>query len=134
MSDERRHLDAYYDEAGRFIHPCWCGREGAFGVGSFPSKGILGRYYCREHRPVQQFEPASSASPQALGGPPGLHALITKFGGYDRITADARAQFDRKTEQHHPNIRAGAPYEPAPTTAAEGARDLLVQPRTKAAR
>lgn len=130
MSDARLHLEAYYDEAGRFIHPCWCGREGAFGVGSFPSKGILGRYYCREHRPVQS-EAASSASPQPVGRRPDLHALITEFGSYDRITPDAWAEFDRETEQHRASIRAGAPYEPAPT-AVKSARDLLDQPRRKA--
>ena len=40
-----------YDHEGHFIHHCWCGKFGPFGVGYFPKKGEMGRWFCREHRP-----------------------------------------------------------------------------------
>ena len=40
-----------YDVEGHFIHNCHCGKEGGWGFDSFPNKGILGTYYCREHKP-----------------------------------------------------------------------------------
>jgi hypothetical protein len=46
------HPDPYFDEAGHFIHYCWCGKWGSFGVGCFLREGKLGKYYCAEHRPV----------------------------------------------------------------------------------
>jgi hypothetical protein len=40
-----------HDSEGRFVHYCHCGKFGPFGVGYFPSKGQLGTWYCKEHRP-----------------------------------------------------------------------------------
>jgi hypothetical protein len=51
MSNHRAHPDAYYDDEGHFIHECWCGKEGSFGVGCFPRAGKLGQFYCHDHRP-----------------------------------------------------------------------------------
>jgi hypothetical protein len=41
-----------YDDDGNFVHYCHCGKWGAFGVGYFPRKGELGKWYCLEHRPT----------------------------------------------------------------------------------
>jgi hypothetical protein len=47
----RAHPEAYYDEQGRLIKQCWCGKEGAFGYGVSLRQGKLGTYYCSEHWP-----------------------------------------------------------------------------------
>jgi hypothetical protein len=52
-ADELFHPEPYYDEHGRFIHYCHCRKWGAYGVGYFPRKGKLGRWYCYEHRPAK---------------------------------------------------------------------------------
>jgi hypothetical protein len=60
--DEPLPPQPYYDEHGRFIHYCHCGKWGTHGVGYFPREGKLGRWYCREHRPVLESD-ASAAAP-----------------------------------------------------------------------
>ena len=58
----RAHPEAYYDEQGRLIKQCWCGKEGAFGYGvslrkgkpariTAPSIGLIAHY---QQRPRQQ--------------------------------------------------------------------------------
>lgn len=42
----------FFDEKGRFHHPCCipnCPHEGVFGEGVFLLKGKLGRWYCAQH-------------------------------------------------------------------------------------
>jgi hypothetical protein len=110
------HPDPYFDGAGRFIHYCWCGKWGSFGVDCFPREGKLGKYYCAEHRPDRPRLPAATTTERTQV--PNLQALVAKFGGYAKITPEAWAEWDRITEQHRDDIRNG---RPAPQTLAEAA-------------
>jgi hypothetical protein len=96
MSNERLHPAPYYDEAGHFIHYCWCGKWGSFGVGCFLREGKLGRFYCLEHRPKtdRPAELAESAPKRAMAVPD-LQELIASHGGYDKITPEAWAEWGR---------------------------------------
>jgi hypothetical protein len=104
MSDDRIparvHPKPYYDEAGRFIHKCWCGKEGAFGVGCFPRAGKLGLFYCLEHRPKtdQPVERADSVPKREMAAPD-LKELIARHGGYDKIALEAWAEWDRSNAE-----------------------------------
>jgi hypothetical protein len=79
LDSVRVHPEPYYDEAGRFIHKCWCGKDGSFGFGCFPREGKLGKYYCLQHRPIQAQEPGKL--PRDVASSPSGIAL--------RIVADA---------------------------------------------
>ena len=96
MSNERLHPAPYYDEAGRFIHKCWCGKDGSFGIGCFPRADKLGLFYCLEQRP-QTDRPAEFAesAPKRAMAVPDLQKLIASHGGYDKITPEAWAEWDR---------------------------------------
>jgi len=39
-----------YSYDGHFIHYCACGKDAGFGIGYFPRKGEIGKWYCWEHR------------------------------------------------------------------------------------
>jgi hypothetical protein len=45
--------NAHYNMAGQLIHDkcAICGKDAAFGVGVFLSKGHLGMWYCKDHKP-----------------------------------------------------------------------------------
>ena len=45
------------DPEGHFVHYCWCGQWGSFGVGCFLLRGKLGTWFCREHRPPPVISP-----------------------------------------------------------------------------
>jgi len=51
-----------YDPEGHFVHYCWCGEWGSFGVGCFLLRGKLGTWFCREHRPSPAFIPVCNDS------------------------------------------------------------------------
>jgi hypothetical protein len=82
-------------------HRCHCGANGAFGYlvdGSW-------KWFCREHRLRQwsadacRNEADRNAARDVLLGvaddtPPSLQALIAEHGGYDRISAEAWAEYD----------------------------------------
>jgi hypothetical protein len=90
------HPDPYFDEAGHFIHYCWCGKWGSFGVDCFLRAGKLGLFYCLEHRPQTDrlAELAESAPKRAIAAPD-LQELIARHGGYDKIAPEAWAEWDR---------------------------------------
>jgi hypothetical protein len=113
------HPDPYFDGAGRFIHYCWCGKWGSFGVGCFPREGKLGKYYCAEHRLDQPLLPvATTPTERTVLQVPDLQALVARFGGYDKITPEAWAEWDRVTGQYRDDILNG---RTAPQTRAEAA-------------
>jgi hypothetical protein len=57
---------------GILMHYCWCGAWGAFGYGVKLSRGELGEWFCREHRPAEDAAPAPVAPPpSALPAPSG---------------------------------------------------------------
>ncbi len=89
------HPEAYYDEQGRFIKQCWCGKEGAFGYGVSLRQGKLGTYYCSEHWPDRPL-PATAETTKPPPKPLDLQALVAKHGGYDRIPPEAWAEWDRQ--------------------------------------
>jgi hypothetical protein len=53
MTDTNKAGFIGYDEQGRFLHYCHCGKWGAYGVGVRLLTGQLGTWYCREHRPPE---------------------------------------------------------------------------------
>ena len=114
------HPDPYFDEAGRFIHYCWCGKCGSFGVGCVLREGKLGKYYCAEHRPDRP-PPLAGTTPteRTVLQVPNLQALVARFGGYGKITLEAWAEWDRVTKQYRDDIRNG---RPAPQARAEAAK------------
>jgi len=96
MSDERLHPAPYYDEAGRFIHKCWCGKDGSFGIGCFPRADKLGLFYCLEHRPkTDRLAELAESAPKRAMAVPDLQELIASHGGYDKITPEAWDEWDR---------------------------------------
>jgi hypothetical protein len=42
-----------YDQGGRFVYYCHCGRYGPFGFAVALTEGKLGTWYCFEHRPPE---------------------------------------------------------------------------------
>lgn len=45
-----------------FLHHCWCGKWGAYGVGVSLRRDRLGKWYCREHLPPpEEYDPKTSA-------------------------------------------------------------------------
>jgi len=53
-----------YDADGNFVHYCpVCGAFGPYGVGYFPNKGELGKWFCREHRQIIQPTPQPAERP-----------------------------------------------------------------------
>jgi hypothetical protein len=40
-----------YDEAGRFVHYCHCGKWATFGVGVSMKENKFGRWFCGAHKP-----------------------------------------------------------------------------------
>jgi hypothetical protein len=58
---------SWFDEKGRFLHYCHCGKVGDFGVGVFLSQGKLGQHFCRAHAAAGGFVfPASAPSVAAV--------------------------------------------------------------------
>ena len=79
-----------YDERGRFVHFCHCGRWGDFGFGYFPRRGQLGRWFCRSHRPA------------SLGGVPDERLSITR----ETTPYDAATDFSESINDCYRAIRA----------------------------
>ena len=44
-----------YDDAGRFLHYCYCGAWGSVSVGSSILHNKLGKWYCPQHHPNRTF-------------------------------------------------------------------------------
>lgn len=42
-----------YDKDGHFLHYCHCGKWGAHGYNVNRSAGLLGDWYCFEHKPKE---------------------------------------------------------------------------------
>jgi hypothetical protein len=45
--------------------------------------------------------------------PPSLMDLVTRFGGYDKITREAWADYDREMKDYRADLASGALWEPA---------------------
>jgi hypothetical protein len=100
-AQQRTPPSPYYDEAGRFIHYCWCGKWGDFGFGVKASQGKLGQWYCREHRPVRDKMDAELVTLPVVVGSTGP-TLLTKYGNF----ANMQAAYEREIEQGAAHQRA----------------------------
>jgi hypothetical protein len=82
-------FEPYFDEAGRFIHPCRiCGREAGRGYGVALREGELGAWFCAECDPTPP-QPASQAT-TSTPSPPDLQEWIDPYGGYTKKDWAAR--------------------------------------------
>ena len=68
-------FEPYFDEAGRFIHPCRiCGREAGRGYGVALREGKLGEWFCAEcdRTPPQPVAQTTTSTPS----PPHLQEWV----------------------------------------------------------
>ena len=100
------HPEAYYDDHGRLIKQCWCGKEGVFGYGVSLRQGKFGTHYCSEHWPDRPL-PATAETTKPPPKPLDLQALVAKHGGYDRIPPEAWAEWDRQNALFQAQRRNG---------------------------
>lgn len=66
-----------YDKDGHFFHYCDCGKWGAFGYGASLRKGMLGEWFCQEHRPGPPVPPPPRP-PQPPPPPPAQGDLFAE--------------------------------------------------------
>ena len=77
-------FEPYFDEAGRFIHPCRiCGREAGRGYGVALREGKLGEWFCAECDPTPPQPVAQTTT--STPSPPDLQEWVDRFGGCNKI-------------------------------------------------
>lgn len=60
-----------YDAEDRLVHYCYCGAWAAYGFGVKITAGVLGSWYCREHRPVDAAADSALNAKRPRGATPG---------------------------------------------------------------
>jgi hypothetical protein len=73
-----------YNKDGHFVHYCACGKWGDFGYDVHLLKGQLGKWYCREHRPVGDLTAPPSPLPPPSAPEPKVPAAVADDDRADR--------------------------------------------------
>jgi hypothetical protein len=87
-------------------------KDGTYGIAldlhSVPPEAFIATSDCMQRSLAgEPFEPLSTCAPRVLPKPPCLQELVAKHNGYNKITAQAWAEYDRAVTNYLSRMRYG---------------------------